>query len=72
MSAKASDRTVSLFTESAQIYCPYCGEKIEVIIDASVEQQHYTEDCSVCCRPMELTITVAGNEILVSARRDDE
>jgi len=61
-----------MFTETARIYCPYCGEKIEVIVDGSVELQSYTEDCSVCCRPMELSITVLGDTISVSARRDDE
>jgi hypothetical protein len=61
-----------MFTEAAQIYCPYCGERIEVIVDGSIEQQSYTEDCCVCCRPMELSITVSGDEVSVSARRDDE
>jgi hypothetical protein len=61
-----------MFTETAQIYCPYCGENIEIIVDGSIEQQSYTEDCSVCCRPMELSISVFGDEIAVSARRDDE
>jgi hypothetical protein len=61
-----------MLTETVKVYCPYCGEKIEVVVDASIEQQNYTEDCFVCCRPMELSITVAGNEISVSVRRDDE
>ena len=30
--------------------CPYCGEPIEVLVDSSVESQHYIEDCQVCCR----------------------
>jgi hypothetical protein len=61
-----------MLTETVQIYCPYCGEKIEVIVDGSIEQQNYTEDCSVCCRPMELAISVTGDEISIIARRDDE
>jgi hypothetical protein len=37
--------------------CPYCGERVEVIIDASGgERQDYIEDCPVCCRPWEVTI----------------
>ena len=61
-----------MLTEVATIYCPYCGENIEIIVDGSVEQQNYTEDCSVCCRPMELSISVTGEDITVTARRDDE
>jgi len=33
------------------IACPYCGEHIDVLIDASVMQQNYIEDCQVCCCP---------------------
>lgn len=32
--------------------CPYCGENISVLIDSSVPDQHYIEDCEVCCRPI--------------------
>jgi hypothetical protein len=38
-------------------YCPYCGESIEILVDDSVEQQNYIEDCSVCCCPIVFTIT---------------
>ena len=61
-----------MLTEVANIYCPYCGEPIEIIVDGSIEQQNYIEDCSVCCRPMELSISVIGEGIAVIARRDDE
>jgi hypothetical protein len=61
-----------LLTETVAIQCPYCGERIEIIIDESIEQQNYIEDCQVCCRPIELSVTVAGEEVMVAARRDDE
>jgi hypothetical protein len=63
---------VSLYTETRRIVCPYCGETIEIVIDGSLEQQSYIEDCSVCCRPIELAITVLDDEISVVAKRDDE
>jgi len=44
--------------ESVEISCPYCGEVIEVLVDTSVEKQVYIEDCQVCCRPMNLTVTI--------------
>jgi len=38
------------------IDCPYCGEPIEVLIDASIPRQRYIEDCQVCCRPITLDV----------------
>lgn len=34
------------------IGCPYCGEPLELLVDASAGDQQYTEDCQVCCQPM--------------------
>lgn len=63
---------MTMSTETVQLYCPYCGETIEIVIDGSLEQQSYIEDCSVCCRPIELAVTVSDDEIAVVAKRDDE
>ena len=41
-----------------RIGCPYCGESIDVLIDASVVEQSYIEDCQVCCRPIGFQVTV--------------
>jgi len=35
-----------------RIGCPYCGENITIIVDESVPEQTYIEDCEVCCRPI--------------------
>ena len=33
--------------------CPFCFEKISVLIDTSVDAEHsYIEDCEVCCHPI--------------------
>ena len=48
-------------TEAIEIVCPYCGETIEIVVDCSVESQSYIEDCQVCCRPINLTVTVDGD-----------
>lgn len=39
------------------IQCPYCWETISILLDTSVADQTYVEDCEVCCNPMELRIT---------------
>lgn len=38
--------------------CPYCGEKISMVLDTSVRRQTYIEDCEVCCNPIEVRYTV--------------
>lgn len=58
--------------QSVGIECPYCAEPIEIVVDASVEQQQYVEDCSVCCRPLHLTIHVRDSgDIQVQALDED-
>ena len=59
-------------TVPKQIQCPYCGESIEVIVDPSVDEQRYIEDCSVCCRPIEMDVVVYDDNITIDAKRDDE
>ncbi len=44
--------------------CPYCWEQISMLLDSSVNQQAYIEDCEVCCRPIEITATFNGNELV--------
>jgi hypothetical protein len=58
--------------ESAHVCCPYCGESLEVLIDCSVAQQEYIEDCQVCCQPITLTVDCADGGISLQARREDE
>ena len=43
------------------ISCPYCGELITILVDGSVEEQQYIEDCQVCCRPINIRVTVSAD-----------
>ena len=53
--------------------CPYCGETISVLIDDSLPEQNYVEDCQVCCRPIVFDVTVdAVGDLLVSVRMENE
>lgn len=54
------------------IQCPYCGEMIEIAVDESAGEQDLIEDCSVCCRPIELRLIATAGGLLLQARRDDE
>ena len=46
-----------------RIGCPFCGESITILIDASEGSQQYIEDCQVCCRPIQITVEAGGGEL---------
>ena len=56
----------------AREQCPYCGEAIELEVDTSAGEQSYIEDCSVCCRPIELSLRLEGEEWRLEVHRDDD
>lgn len=59
--------------EPCSVYCPYCGEAIEILVDVSAGDQHYVEDCQVCCKPINLAITIDKDRYpQITARSDDE
>ena len=57
--------------EETKVACPYCGETIEVLIDCSVEQQTYIEDCQVCCKPIIFNVEVDSMGNLFVLLRDE-
>lgn len=65
---------MELALSPVRILCPYCGESVQTLIDASAGNQAYIEDCPVCCRPMEFRIEVdsTGHLTRVEALRDDD
>jgi len=54
--------------------CPYCGEMIDLFVDGSGGRvQRYVEDCSVCCRPIEVcAFTDEDGEPAVTVQRSDQ
>ena len=60
--------------QAKALHCPYCGESIELIVDPSGGEQSYVEDCSVCCRPIEITLEIGATDadFLIRAHRDDD
>ena len=53
--------------------CPYCGEPIDLLIDDSVEHQEYIEDCPVCCRPINVEVSIGDDdEIQLSCSTDTD
>ncbi|GLQ52615.1 hypothetical protein GCM10010872_40640 [Dyella flava] len=55
------------------IQCPYCGERIDIVVDASAGDQRYIEDCQVCCRPISIEVWIdADEQVRVSVSGEDE
>ena len=49
-------------TATQVLTCPHCWEEIEVVVDLSLPDQRYIEDCHVCCRPIEISVTVGEDD----------
>jgi hypothetical protein len=63
---------MDLLQETA-ISCPYCGESITILVDGSLEEQQYIEDCQVCCKPMVIHLQISANgQCRVEARHENE
>lgn len=60
--------------DSEKILCPYCGETFSVTLDLSGGNQSFIEDCEVCCRPIEFSVSVTAEGELGSleVHRDDD
>ncbi len=51
------------------VSCPFCAESITLLLDLSVSDQTYIEDCQVCCRPMQVSYEV-NHGCCISVRVD--
>lgn len=56
------------------VACPYCGEALELWVDQSGgSAQRYVEDCTVCCQPMAVSVTIdEEDDCSVSVARLDD
>ena len=59
-------------SETVQVLCPYCGERVELFVDATLPHQQYVEDCEVCCRPMLVTIDATTEDPIVNVTREND
>ena len=51
--------------EEEIVNCPSCGEAVALAVDTSAgDEQEYTEDCAVCCRPMDVFVRCRPGELL--------
>ncbi|MEJ2138324.1 MAG: CPXCG motif-containing cysteine-rich protein [Gammaproteobacteria bacterium] len=50
--------------EEAEITCPFCWEVQTILLDLSVPEQEYIEDCQVCCQPILIRYTSEAGELI--------
>jgi len=43
--------------------CPYCWQTISMVLEMSVPEQTYVEDCEVCCQPIEVSYAIEEGEL---------
>lgn len=50
----------------SEIYfnCPYCGERVSVLVEDLHGGQSYIEDCEVCCRPIQITYEIRDETVV--------
>ena len=58
--------------QNHNLNCPYCGEVIQIVVDCSVSDQDYIEDCQVCCRPINLYVIIDEDSVQISASHENE
>ncbi len=44
--------------------CPYCWQKISMLLEPINEPQKYIEDCEVCCQPILVNYLIQDDEVL--------
>jgi hypothetical protein len=43
--------------------CPYCWQRISMVLDISVKGQNFIEDCEVCCQPIKVRYAVEDDDV---------
>jgi hypothetical protein len=56
--------------EQFAVTCPYCGEGVEIYIEADVRGS-FVQDCEVCCNPWRVRVSRADGARWVDVARAD-
>lgn len=44
--------------------CPHCWEEQLKLVDPSVPEQSFIEDCEVCCNPIEFIVSISHGQVM--------
>ena len=56
--------------ELFDVICPYCGEGLEIYIEADVHGD-FVQDCEVCCNPWTVRVVDEDGDRFVELTRAD-
>jgi hypothetical protein len=56
--------------EEFVVECPYCGEQVDVYVEADVRGS-FIQDCAVCCNPWRVDVRDEDGERYIAVRRAD-
>ena len=59
-----------LMDDTTIVTCPYCGEAVEVYVEADARGT-FVQDCEVCCNPWRVHVHSEDDERSVSVDRAD-
>jgi Cysteine-rich CPXCG len=60
----------SLMPEEFVVECPYCGEQVDVYVEADVKGS-FVQDCEVCCNPWRVNVRYEDGERYIAVSRAD-
>jgi len=46
-----------------RLQCPWCWERIELVLDLSAGSHSLIEDCHVCCHPIRVDCTIEAGQL---------
>lgn len=44
--------------------CPYCWEEVSILLDPSIKNNVFIEDCEVCCNPLEFSVQFENEQLI--------
>ncbi|WP_194765993.1 CPXCG motif-containing cysteine-rich protein [Tamlana sp. I1] len=44
--------------------CPYCWQNVSMLLDSSISNQNYIEDCEVCCNPIQVSLKFNNTQLI--------
>ena len=50
--------------EEHYFQCPHCWEEVSILLDKSISNQTFIEDCEVCCNPLEFSVSFQNEELI--------
>lgn len=68
-----SIRSTKTMNSEIEFNCPYCGEiNFVTVFFSEGKSQNFIQDCEVCCKPIEITISQDNDgNIFLDAKNDE-